>query len=173
MKIVAFLLAALLAAGAHDAWAQRFPGRERSSSPREMQPRDTPRNERAAMPSDPFPALEREMPSLKVDLMLKAEQVPAWQLFERDIRDLAESNRQRIRYLLALRDPGDKPLPGAADVFGRLAADDRRRSDASADMKRHFDALYAMLDDAQRRTIDRRVVLSQTEPLGQEAPPRR
>lgn len=39
--------------------------------------------------------------------------------------------------------------------------------------KRRFDALYATLDEAQRRMIDRRIVLSQTEPLGQEAPPKR
>jgi hypothetical protein len=72
-----------------------------------------------------------------------------------------------------LRDPGDQPLPTAGDVFTHLADDDRRRSDATADLKRHFDALYAMLDDAQRRMMDRRIVLSQTEPLGQETAPKR
>ena len=102
----------------------------------------------------------------------RAEQVQAWTLFERDIRSLAEMGRQRTRYLMALRDPGDK-LPLAGDVFNRLAEEDRRRSDAATDAKRHFDALYALLDDTQRRMIDRRVVLSQTEPLGSEAAAKR
>lgn len=172
MKPALFLAIALSLAAA-DAAAQRFPGRERSGSPREMQPREGTRDSRAAMPTDPFSALEREMPSLKVDLMLKAEQVAAWNLFERDIRDLAEIGRQRTRYLLALRDPGDKPPPSASDVFTRLAEEDRRRADATTDLQRHFDALHGMLDDAQRRMLDRRVVQSQTEPLGQEAPPKR
>ena len=172
MKL-AWLAAALCVAIAFDASAQRFPGRERGGSPRDVQPREPARESRSAMPTDPFSALEREMPSLKVDLMLKPEQLSAWNLFERDIRDLAEMGRQRTRYLMALRDPGDKPLPSAADVLARLADEDRRRADATADLKRHFDALHAMLDDTQRRMLDRRVVLSQTEPLGQEAPPKR
>ena len=173
MKPLAWLAAALCVAIAFDAPAQRFPGRERGGSPREAQAREPARESRSAIPTDPFSALERELPSLKVDLLLKAEQVPAWSLFERDIRDLAEIGRQRTRYLMALRDPGDKPLPSAAEVLTRLADEDRRRADATADLNRHFDALHAMLDDTQRRMLDRRVVLSQTEPLGQEAPPRR
>lgn len=173
MKVLAWLAAALCVAMTTDAAAQRFPGRERGGSPREMQPREPSQGARTGMPTDPFSALEREMPSLKVDLMLKAEELPAWNLFERDIRDLAEIGRQRTRYLMALRDPGDKPLPSAAEVFSRLADEDRRRADATTDLKRHFDALYAILDDTRRRMLDRRVVLSQTEPLGQEPPPKR
>jgi len=39
---------------------------------------------------------------------------------------------------------------------------------------RHFEALYAMLDEGQRRMLDRRIVQSQTDPLGDEsAAPRR
>lgn len=173
MKRLPLLTLVLCLAITHDAAAQRFPGRERGGSPREMQPREPSPGARTAMPADPFSALEREMPSLKVDLMLKAEQVAAWNLFERDVRDLGEMGRQRTRYLMALRDPGDKPLPSASDVLTRLADEDRRRADATMDVKRHFDALHALLDDAQRRMLDRRVVLSQTEPLGQEAPPKR
>jgi hypothetical protein len=170
MRIAVAILLALIAV---DAAAQRYPGRDRGGSPRDMQPRESTQSPRSAMPTDPFSALEREMPSLKVDLQLKAGQVEAWRLFERDIRDLAEIGRQRTRYLLALRDPGDNPLPSAADVLTRLADEDRRRSDATAELKRHFDALYAMLEDTQKRMIDRRIVLSQTEPLGQETAPKR
>jgi hypothetical protein len=34
------------------------------------------------------------------------------------------------------------------------------------DLKRHFDLLYGLLDEGQRRVIDRRVIQSQVEPLG-------
>jgi hypothetical protein len=40
------------------------------------------------------------------------------------------------------------------------------KSETTAELKRHFDQLYSALDDAQRRTLDRRVVQSQVEPLG-------
>jgi len=171
MRITVLLVSLLLTLAAA---AQGFPGRERRGGPRDGPPKSEEQRPRpSSMPAEPFSALEREMPSLQVDLQLKAEQVAAWRLFERDVRDLAEIGRQRTRYLLALRDPGDKPLPSAADVLTRLADEDRRRSDATADLKRHFDVLYALLDDAQRRMLDRRVVLSQTEPLGTEAPAKR
>jgi len=172
MKLRSLLLLACCVALA-DASAQRFPGRDRGESPRDMPRKEQPASSRTSMPTDPFSALEREMPSLRTDLQLKGEQAAAWQAFERDVRDLAEMGRQRTRFLLALRDPGDKPLPSAADLLGRIDQEDRRRAEASADLKHHFDALYALLDDAQRRMIDRRIVLSQTEPLGQEAPPKR
>ena len=172
MKILALVLAAGLGVASLDGVAQRFPGRDRGESPRDIQRKDSPRVT-AALPMEPFSALERELPSLRADLGLKGEQVAAWQLFERDVRDLAEMSRQRTRFLMALRDPGDKPLPTANDLLGRITEEDRRKSDASTELKRHFDALYAMLDEAQRRMVDRRVVLSQTEPLGQEPPPKR
>jgi hypothetical protein len=168
MRPLFAFVAVLAAVVAFAASAQRFPGRERNGSPREQPSRDTPRA--SAMPSDPFAALAREMPSLKVDLLLKAEQLAAWQPFERDIRELAEIDRQRQRYLMKLRDPADDPLPTAGELLGRLADEDRRRSDATSDLKRHFDALYGTLDEMQRRMIDRRLVLSQTQPLGQETP---
>jgi hypothetical protein len=163
---VAILIASLAAS---DSAAQRSPNRERGGErprPEQEQPRAAP------VPVDPFGALERELPSLRTDLSLKGEQVAAWALLERDVRDLAEMDRQRRRYLLSLRDPGDHPT-SAGEMLGRLAVEAQRRADASADLRRHFEALYAMLDESQRRMIDRRMVLSQTEPLGSEGPPRR
>jgi hypothetical protein len=59
-------------------------------------------------------------------------------------------------------------------MIATLEEEDRQKAEASADLKRHFEALYAMLDEGQRRMLDRRVVQSQTEPLGDEpAAPRR
>jgi hypothetical protein len=140
--------------------------------------RSSPKHDGEARPGgpglqEPFAALERELPSLKVDLQMTAEQVAAWSVFERDVRDLAELDRVRKRHLLALRDPEGKP-PTALAMIATLAEEDRQKAEASADLKRHFEALYGLLDEKQRRTVDRRIVLSQTEPLGQEsAAPRR
>jgi hypothetical protein len=170
---VALIVITLLGFSVADASAQRFPGRERGESLRDSPRREREREPiRSAMPQEPFAALERELPSLKVDLQLKAEQVAAWSWVERDVRELAELDRQKRRQLLALREPGER-APSARDMLGQLAEGDRRKADAAADLQRHFDALYALLDEAQRRMIDRRVVLSQTEPLGQEHPPPR
>ena len=40
------------------------------------------------------------------------------------------------------------------------------RFEGIMDLKRHFDQLYGLLDEGQRRVIDRRVIQSQVEPLG-------
>ena len=161
MRLAIFALAAatLLAL---DCSAQ-MPRRDRplGASPR-VSYRDSPR---AAVPDDPFSALERELPSLKVDLKLTAGQVNAWSAFERDVREVAEMDRAKRRRLIALRNASDSP-PGALALLGGLADDDRNRADATADMRRHLEALYSLLDDSQRKLLDRRLWLSQTEPLG-------
>jgi hypothetical protein len=150
---------------AFDAGAQGMPGRGRSGSPREGQMRERPQGASPATASDPFSALERELPSLEVDLILKAEQVDAWRVFARDVRDIAEMDRARRRHLLSLREGGERP-PTASTLIATLAEDERMRYEAITDLRRHFDQLYASLEDSQRRTIDRRVVQSQVEPLG-------
>ena len=162
-------LSCLVAQAAH---AQRYPGRggdHGTSSKRDGDSRPAP----AARLQEPFVALERELPSLTVDLKISAAQVEAWSLVQRDVRDLAELDRVRKRHLLALRDPEGNP-PTALAMIATLEEDDRQKAEASADLKRHFEALYALLDDGQRRMIDRRIVQSQTDPLGDESPaPRR
>ena len=147
--------------------AQGLPRRERSCSPRDQQRDRAPKAATAAAGSEPYGALERELPSLKVDLKLTAAQVDAWSLFERDVRDVAEMDRARRRHVLALGQSTEK-APTAVAMIGTLAEEDRVKAEATADLKRHLDALYAKLDDAQRAMLDRRVVLSQTEPLGRE-----
>jgi hypothetical protein len=162
---IAAMICALVLAG--PAEAQRIPGRDRGGSPRDLQSRerDPQRAAAAQAAQDPFAALERELPSLKVDLRLTAAQVEAWSVFERDVREAAELDRARRRHLMALRDSSDR-APTALTVMAMLSEDDRQKADASADMRRHIEALYAQLDDPQKRMIDRRVILSQTEPLG-------
>jgi hypothetical protein len=144
--------------------AQSFPRRERGGSPRDSQQDRGQRAATSAAP-EPYGALERELPSLNVDLRLTADQVDAWRVFERDVRDIAELDRARRRHLMALREGGEQP-PTAVAMIATLVEEDRLKAEASGDLKRHLDALYAKLDDAQRLMLDRRVVLTQSEPLG-------
>jgi len=163
VKTTVLFLALLFAV---DAAAQGMPGRGRGGSPREGQARsERPQNASPATANDPFSALERELPSLEVDLVLKPEQVDAWRVFSRDVRDIAEMDRARRRHLLSLREGGEKP-PTASTLIATLAEDERMRYEAVTDLRRHFDQLYGALEDSQRRTIDRRVIQSQVEPLG-------
>jgi hypothetical protein len=155
-------LAFVVALIAIDAAGQGMPGRGRGGSPRERPSSTTPA---AVVPNDPFSALERELPSLEVDLGVKASQLDSWRVFARDVRDIAEMDRTRRKHLMALREGGETP-PTASALIGTLAEEDRLRFEATTDLKRHFDQLYSALDDGQRRTIDRRVIQSQVEPLG-------
>src|SRR5207237_9891875 len=139
-----------------DATAQGMPGgggRGRGGAPREG------RGERApavtpAIGNDPFSAMERELPSLEVDLILKAEQLDSWRVFSRDVRDIAEMDRARRRHLMSLREAGEK-APTASTLIATLAEDERMRYEAIVDLRRHFEQLYGSLEDSQRRPIDR------------------
>jgi hypothetical protein len=150
-----------------DVTAQGYPGGggKRGGQPRDMGKERDGRRETAAAPIEPFAALERELPSLKVDLMVREEQLDDWRVFERDVRDMAEMERARLRHLMALREGGDK-APTALTVIASLTEDARLRAEAAGDLKRHAEGLYGRLDDTQRRIFDRRTVQSQTEPLG-------
>ena len=156
------VLAAVLALVAAAAAAQMMGRRDRGNSTRDS----TPVAKRDAAPSqEPFAALERELPSLNVDLLLGTSQVELWRAFERDVRDMAEMDRAQRRHLMSLREGGES-APTAVLVIASLAEDERIKNDTLGDLKRHLDALYAALSDNQKRTLDRRVVMSQTEPLG-------
>lgn len=170
--IAALMVAISVASTIVDVTAQGFPGRERGRVPRADGPRDRePRREAPAPAQEPFAALERELPSLAVDLALRPDELADWRAFERDVRDIAEMERSRRRHLLSLKDSGEKPAT-ALTLFAALTEDARLRAEAAADLKRHVEALYAKLDDAQRRTFDRRALQSQTEPLGPAGTPR-
>ena len=150
------LLALAILFLAVDASSQGMPRRDRGAMPRES--RDRPAAGASIVASDPFSALERELPSLEVDLLIRAEQLEAWRVFSRDVRDVAEMGRSWRKHATAARD--------SSSLIASLAEDARERSEATAELKRHFDLLYAALDDAQRQRLDRRVVQSQVEPLG-------
>jgi len=157
------LVAALAFPAAAD--AQRYPSRDHGDPNATRRDRGDARPDSKPLPNDAFSAMERELPSLKTDLALQESQLNAWAVFERDVRDVAEMDRTRRKHIMALRESGEKP-PTAVTVIASLAEDDRLRAEATADLKRHFETLYALLDEGQRRTVDKRVVLSQTDPLG-------
>ena len=168
-RTIVFLMAGIsIASTIVDVTAQGYPGgggKGRGGPPREMGKERDARRENPAAQADPFAALERELPSLKVDLLLREEQLDDWRLFERDVRDVAEMERTRRRHLLALREGGDKS-PTALTLIASLTEDARLRAEAAGDLKRHAESLYGRLDETQRRTFDRRTIQSQTEPLG-------
>jgi hypothetical protein len=157
MKIILCMVLAILAL---DSSAQGMPGRGRMGSQREGQNRERPQDKSPVVPSDAFAALERELPSLEVDLVLKPAQLDGWRVFARDVRDVAEMERSKRKHVLSLREQTGSSL------IATLAEDERLKNEATQELKRHFDQLYAALDDGQRRTLDRRVVQSQVEPLG-------
>ncbi len=160
----ALAIAALLVAA--DATAQGMP-RRGSGPPADMQDRRerTPRKAPPPVAADPYSALERELPSLNVDLMLTREQRDPWRLFERDVRDIAEMGRAQRRRLMALRNAEEKS-PTGTSLITALAEDERAKAAAAADLKHHLEALYETLDEKQKAMLDRRIVQSQTEPLG-------
>ena len=142
------------------------PGGQRRSrlEPRAAQERadDAPRARRTM---DPVFALERELPSLRTDLKLDDSQDRLWGPFDRSVRDAAEVTRQRMKRMMAPR-AEDAPAPDAPGILAALAADERTRADAMAEAGANLKALYASLAPAQRTLFDRRVLLSQSEPLG-------
>jgi LTXXQ motif family protein len=162
--ILAAALLATLSIAALDAQAQGMSRRDRGGATRDSQNRDTPRAADATG-QDPFAALEHELPSLAVDLQLSAAQVSPWNTFQRDVRDVAEIGRAQRRHVMSLREGGEGP-PTALAMVAAIAEDERLKSEATAELQHHLETLYAGLTDTQKRTLDRRVVLSQTEPLG-------
>jgi len=159
----AILAAALSALVAFDAGAQYSGGRHRSGPQGDSQQADSKKC--AEMPDDPFAAVERELPSLSLDIGLTSAQVAAWNAFQHDVRDIAEMGRKRRRHVMGIREPGDAPAT-TLTLVRTLSEDDRMRADATHDLQRHVEALYTLLSDAQRRVLDTRLILSQTDPLG-------
>ena len=162
----AILAAALFAFAAHDACGQYGGGRHRGNpqgDSQQQQPSDSKRC--AEMPDDPFAAVERELPSLSLDIGLTSAQVDAWNAFARDVRDIAEIGRTRRRHVIGMRNATDAPVTTLA-LVRTISEDDRIRAEATNDLQRHAEALYAMLSEAQKRVLDKRLILSQTDPLG-------
>ena len=114
---------------------------------------------------DPIAAVEHELPSMRADLKLTADQTPLFDSFERQIREAAEAGRSRDRHLATYRS-GEPAALTADAVIGAFVADDARRADAARLALERMTALYGALTPEQQKQFDKRIVESLREPLG-------
>ena len=161
-------IAALLTATASGAWAQ-FGGhsRNRGDSSGTGSQRSGDSNQRGTNPAlvDPAGAIERELPSLRIDLKLTADQIPLFDSFERQVHSTAQAGRTRARHLSAFRIDDGSTVP-ANLVLSTIANDDAERADAARLALEKMTVRYAGLTPDQQRQFDRRIIQALREPLG-------
>jgi hypothetical protein len=114
---------------------------------------------------DPAAAIERELPSLRIDLKLTADQTPLFDSFERQVRNTAEAGRAMARHLFAFRND-DGSTVTADKVLNTIADEDAQRADAARLALEKMTALYAALTADQQKQFDRRIIQALREPLG-------
>ncbi len=133
--------------------------------------RNAPRAERveprsgATSLTDPVAAMERELPSLRLDLKLERDQPALFDSFQRAVRDAAEAARARVKQLYAFKFD-DHSTVSAASIVQTVTDADVARASAMRAVGEKLDALYASLGAEQRKMFDRRIMQSQREPLG-------
>jgi hypothetical protein len=115
--------------------------------------------------TDPMQALEKELPSLKLDLKLNGEQMKHWEIFERQVRAASEATRTRAKQQFTMRSAEEGK--GAVYWVGSVSENDVQRSDAMKEAASALRALDATLNAEQRAMLDRRFRQAQSEPLGQ------
>lgn len=115
--------------------------------------------------ADPVVAIERELPSLRVDLNLTAAQAPLFDSFEREVREAADAGRLRAHHLSAFR-TDDGSTVTAETVLTTFVDDDGERADAMRQALERKQALFAALTPDQRKQFDRRIIEALREPLG-------
>jgi hypothetical protein len=162
---MAALFASAVAVNAHAQYGGRPRDRGDTGSMRSARPDNaSPRGTTQAL-FDPVAAVERELPSLRIDLNLTADQAPLFDSFERQVRNAADAERLRARHVSAFR-TGDASTVSAEVVVGTIADDDTERADAVRLTRERMAALYAALTPDQRKQFDRRIIQSLREPLG-------
>lgn len=162
---IAALFASAVATSVHAQYGGRPRDRGDTGSPRTARPgEDNPRVTVQPL-LDPAAAIERELPSLRVDLKLTGDQGPLFDSFERQLRNTAEAGRTRVRHLATFR-VGVATTTTADTVLGTIADDDAQRADAARLALERMTALYAALTADQRTRFDRRIIQSLREPLG-------
>jgi len=176
-----FLFASLLAALAVDGicYAQGFPGggghgQGRGGNRTSIggdHPDAAKRNAGDPSLSEPALAIERELPSLRSDLLLDATQTQVWMAFERSVHDAAQVARARQRRIVDQRQAmsvGSTDLPpGAAlDSLRNLIDDEKNRAELMANVATTLGTLATVLDARQAGMLNRRVVQALRDPLG-------
>ena len=160
------IAALLLTATASGVQAQ-FGGRSRSRGDSSGNGSQRSGDQRCTNPAlvDPAGAIERELPSLRIDLKLTADQTPLFDSFERQVHNTAEAGRTRARHLSAFRIDDGNTVP-ANLVLSTIANDDAERADAARLALDRMTVLYAGLTPDQQRQFDRRIIQALREPLG-------
>jgi hypothetical protein len=126
----------------------------------------------APLTVDPIAAIQRELPSLKADLKLSAEQSALWDSFAASVRQVGNIIQTRARREAMARPRGDAPAaeptdyPPAVTFIASLADEDVQRGDAMREMKGRVATLAESLTAEQRKMFDRRIAQSQREALG-------
>ena len=121
---------------------------------------------------DPVSAIHRELPSLKADLKLSAEQGALWDAFAGSVRQVANMAQTRARREAMSRLRGDTPVPEPTDTppagefIALLAEEDILRGEVMREMKSRVAALVEAMTPEQRKMFDRRIAQSQRDPLG-------
>jgi hypothetical protein len=162
---IAALLGSTVAASVYAQYGGRPRGGGDAGAMRPARPGDDDLRGAAPPLVDPLAAIERELPSLRIDLKLNGDQAPLFDSFERQVRNAADAGRMRARHLSAFR-VGDTSSVTADAVLGTIADDDTQRADAARLALERMTALYAALTPDQRKQFDRRIIQSLREPLG-------
>ena len=129
---------------------------------------------RAKPATDPIAAIQSELPSLRVDLKLSAEQAPAWNAFAASVRQVRNISLASAKREMAMRALPDAPRaesiatdPPSAFLFvAALVEEEQQRAAAMREMQSMLKALLDVLSADQRKMFDRRIALAQREPLG-------
>lgn len=144
-------------------------GMEKGSASRSTTDRNAAAHGAAAV--DPIAAINRELPSLKVDMKITPEQLALWDAFSASVREAnnVAVNRAKRDAMARPRDdakPDVTEAPPALVMIAALADDDAQRAEAMRTVKSKVAALVDVLTLEQRRMFDRRIALAQREPLG-------
>jgi hypothetical protein len=144
----------------------QFGGQSRARSERPVQraPEEQP-GKHAAAPFDPVMAIERELPSLRIDLKLTSAQAALFDSFQRNVRDAADAARTRLKHVAAVHASDGKNITALA-LVNSVAEDDMLRADAMKEANARIKALYDQLTSEQKTLLDRRFALALRDPLG-------
>lgn len=167
----------MLLAGAMAANAQSPPGgrsHQRGGNTDTPRPKTETATPRTNPTSDPIAAINSELPSLKVDLKLSAEQMTAWIAFETSVWEVRNISLAGIKREMAARAQSSASRiaainanpPSALSFLALLVDEEQQRAAAMSNMRLALKALVEILSVDQRKMFDRRIALAQQEPLG-------
>ena len=174
LALAAILLSATVAEaqspGGGGSGRQRGGGADKSGASRG--PSDGKTTVRGTLAVDPIAAINRELPSLKMDMKISPEQTALWEALSAAVREANNISINRIKreVMSRLRDDTGKTdaadAPSALVMIAALADDDAQRAEAMRAVTGQASALVEALTPEQRRMFDRRIAQAQREPLG-------